>query len=374
MTTATQHKKHQCPDYGMKHCYEDYDGELVARPENNLRDMRMYRLSLPHDPKEWDDPLVAPLSDVAVAAIIRCHVLMALAHDVDPMLASLAAGMVRASQLLANHRYLVNSETPGNRWVIGTDYGANHWESCVAKLTAGQFTAPKRGGNQYHHLPGDYYELLHYNQKPRNKSISSTVNHYCFPQPKEMAQLRRQGLLVRPSQHQWFSVMRPIAMLMPNGMSPSKMPRLHTRHMNTLNDRDFPLVPALTLSILEYASKVLPMAACCKLRDASGTIRDAVQQMDYERQRYAVWVSGNTDDVPTQMMGFDLAVADMYDSMAPGTLLYRPDRFPSLKFYREWGPDQIPRVKFLMPPWRESVTLSVPNVLAMPKSGIFVDA
>lgn len=375
MTTATKTVKYQCPNYGMKHCYmEGPGGELDTCAENTLRWMRRFRLSLPWDSKEWDDPMVAPLGDVAVAAIIRCHVLMALAHDADPMLSSLAAGMVRASQLLSDYRHLKFGEVSGGGWAVLTDWEANHWESCVAKCTAGQFVSRKGQANSYHHLPGDYYDLLKYHQRPRQKNISSTVNHYVFVQPKEVADLRRQGLLVRPSEHQWFSIMRPIAMLMPSGMSPDKMPRLHTRHRNTTNDRDFPLVPLLTLSLLEYASKVLPMAAYCKLRDAGGMIRDAVQSMEYERQRYAVWVSGNTDDVPTQMMGFDLAVADMYDSMNPGTLLYRPDRFQSLRFYREWGDQRIPRVKFLTPPWRDSVTLSVPNVIAPQKSGIFVDA
>lgn len=375
MTTATTLKRYQCPDYGVKHCYtEDYEGTMTTCPENNLRDMRRHRLALPHDPKEWDDPLVAPLSDVAVAAIVRCHVLMALAHDADHMLSSLAAGMVRASQLLNAYRHLTNSETDGSRWTIGSDWEAWHWESCVAKCTAGQFVSCSNAVNMYHHLPGDYYDLLKYSRRPVQKNISSTVNHVCFLQPKEVAELRRQGLLVRPSEHQWLGIMRPIAMLMPNGMAPTRLPRLHTRHRNTSNDRDFPLIPLLTLSVLEYASKVLPMAANCKLRDTSGIIREAVQQMDYERQRYAMWVSGNTDDVPTQMMGFDLAVADMYDSMTPGVHLYQPERFPSLRFYREWGDQRIPRVKFLTPPWRDSVTLSVPNVIAPKKSGIFVDA
>lgn len=374
-TTATPHK-HACPDYGLKHCYSAWQDELTTTSENSLTRLRRTYLNLPHDPAEWEDPMVAPLGDVAVAAIIRCHVLMSLVHDVDPMLSALAAGMVRASQLLDPYRYLmcISGSKDPCKWGLQSEYQCDHWESSVAKCAVGQFMSRVSEGNKFHFLPSDYYNSLRWgDRRPSSKSICSTVSHHAYLQPNDVASLRKDGLLVKPSEKRWFDIMRPIAMLMPNGMAPVKMPRLWTRHRNTQNDRDFPLIPVMALSLLEYASGVLPMAAANKIMSTAGVIREAVSELNNERYRYALWVAGCADDVAAQMHGFDLAVADMFDSMTPGMLLYRENRFPSIRPWQHgWsGQPEIPRTKFLHPPWRSEVFLTVPNVIAPPKSGVF---
>jgi hypothetical protein len=339
--------------------------------------------------QQSDDLLAEELGDVALASIFRFWLLRALLYSSDVALSCLAAGVIGAARSLDPRYYLI-STVAGAEWTTDEEYLS--WPSAIVKYAGAHMRRLHTGKGQdaslaWSDATSDIY-ACHFNCMQR--SLASTVSDDADIDRQTMLRLYEQGVLMRPTPKAWSGFCQRVDLLTGNCFHlRAGVPgcRLSFKFANG-NPGTKPWAPARTMSMLDYASAIMPAVAFPALH-GTGVIRDGVRAsyaaFASERQRFAMWVCGNSPEPAAQLQCFDLLVASLFDRLpyVPKSPV-PPDHTGAHRFYNKawlycdrWGnslDEQATNIAYpwvkrdgstvamRLPPWSGSGGVACPNI------------